>query len=620
MKHLLHYRKICAVFALIAVIGMSTSISHATDITTSYSIVGAVDNLTSSINVQSSVDKAVQFALIAQLGYAPAQGILVKVNQNVGNWAFGTVAFKESADPDASPNSFLFIAFYNSITWKASVQFTSLFQLWLKQIPSQLINQSEKTLLDIGGISPQGDGSAQLSLPFLTGETWTLTGGPHSNSGNNPSHSNPWMALDLQSQDTPLPHHGYVRAAYSGIVTLPCAGTQGNYIQIDHANGWQTGYFHIAQASIIVSENQFVNRGQILGQISAESASNVPTCHGTARGTHVHFTLRKNGSGIDWEGKDIGGWTAHDGAVEYQGCLTRISDNMNSCQWGSIYNDGTVGSGGIIGGTDCSNYSFTGVVLFRDAQCKSDSGSPAQFSGAGFYNLTDVGFNDLTKSIYNPSGWSVRIWSDANRGGPTRCVTGSMWDLSVDKYDDGTPIVSGSSATISSVEVFNNGSCTPIAPNPQLKLYDQPNFQGNVVYQGGLGFSNAPSANSFSMDMPAGWSAMTWRGDDRTGLSACWSAPVHNFQDFSDWQNKIQSIEVFDHDVCLHPPIAPSNLQVSQSTTDSITFTWQNNAVDQTGFSIYRWNGSDYVQLQSVGSDVRQYTDSGFNVRYRLSV
>jgi len=131
-----------------------------------------------------------------------------------------------------------------------------------------------------------------------------------------------------------------------------------------------------------------------------------------------------------------------------------------------------------------------------------------------------------------------------------------MWDLSVDKYDDGTPIVSGSSATISSVEVFNNGSCTPIAPNPQLKLYDQPNFQGNVVYQGGLGFSNAPSANSFSMDMPAGWSAMTWRGDDRTGLSACWSVPVHNFQDFSDWQNKIQSIEVFDHNVC-PPPVNP---------------------------------------------------------------
>jgi hypothetical protein len=85
--------------------------------------------------------------------------------------------------------------------------------------------------------------------------------------------------------------------------------------------------------------------------------------------------------------------------------------------------------------------------------------------------------------------------------------------------------------------------------SPQVKLYDQANYQGNVVFSGGAGFSNDPNADSYSMEIPSGWSVKTWRGDNRSGEERCWSKSVPNLQDHG-WHSAIQSIEVFDRNVC----------------------------------------------------------------------
>ena len=85
---------------------------------------------------------------------------------------------------------------------------------------------------------------------------------------------------------------------------------------------------------------------------------------------------------------------------------------------------------------------------------------------------------------------------------------------------------------------------------PKVKLYSEANRGGSTVFSGGAGFSNDPNADSYSMEIPSGWSVKTWRGDDRTGGEPrCWWESVPNLQDHG-WHLAIQSIEVYDYNAC----------------------------------------------------------------------
>ena len=277
----------------------------------------------------TTLEKAVTQSILA-LGYTPQYGILVTTLAAQTEFVYGSVAFIVSAE--GGPISYLFLAQRVGGNWQVSLEGTQTFYSLLKSNPGQLVSQNERSILISGdGISIEGNGSAQLSLPFGTGETWTLTGGPH---GNLTGYERPWSALDLQSQDSG--HQGLARAAADGIAHLTCGGRIGNFIRLDHANGWQTGYFHIAASSITVNDGQSVSRGQVLGRISTESAPAGSACHGDASGPHVHFSLRRNGAVQAWDGMDVGGWTAHDGSAAYNGCLTRVRDNYTRCQWHGI--------------------------------------------------------------------------------------------------------------------------------------------------------------------------------------------------------------------------------------------------------------------------------------------
>lgn len=65
-------------------------------------------------------------------------------------------------------------------------------------------------------------------------------------------------------------------------------GGYGNHIIIDHGDGFQTLYGHMASFS--VSSGQWVNQGQVLGIMGST---------GWSTGVHVHFEIRKNGSAVN---------------------------------------------------------------------------------------------------------------------------------------------------------------------------------------------------------------------------------------------------------------------------------------------------------------------------------
>lgn len=92
----------------------------------------------------------------------------------------------------------------------------------------------------------------------------------------------------------------YIVAAQRGIVT-GCRDSisgysetyaSGNYVNLQHADGYVTEYKHMAKGSILVAPGQIVEKGQVIGHMGST---------GWSTGNHLHFSIRINGSTTDPE-------------------------------------------------------------------------------------------------------------------------------------------------------------------------------------------------------------------------------------------------------------------------------------------------------------------------------
>ena len=82
---------------------------------------------------------------------------------------------------------------------------------------------------------------------------------------------------------------GSIIAADSGtVITATYSDGYGNYVIIDHGNGYQTLYAHMS--GIAVGSGQSVSKGQTIGYLGAT---------GRATGTHCHFEVFINGGRTD---------------------------------------------------------------------------------------------------------------------------------------------------------------------------------------------------------------------------------------------------------------------------------------------------------------------------------
>lgn len=80
-----------------------------------------------------------------------------------------------------------------------------------------------------------------------------------------------------------------IYAAASGtVVTASPSDSYGNYVMIDHGNGYYTLYAH--QTRYIVSVGQSVSQGEVIGYVGST---------GWSTGPHLHFEVRVNGSTAD---------------------------------------------------------------------------------------------------------------------------------------------------------------------------------------------------------------------------------------------------------------------------------------------------------------------------------
>lgn len=107
-------------------------------------------------------------------------------------------------------------------------------------------------------------------------------------------------------------------------------------------------------------------------------------------------------------------------------------------------------------GSMCATYSNTGVVFFENGNC---TGPTLRIATTGLLNLPNYGWNDRARSMFVQPGKSMRIYEHTNGTGATRCINGTMWDLGIDYYTNGTRIVQNGIPSISSVRYYNNSNC-----------------------------------------------------------------------------------------------------------------------------------------------------------------
>jgi murein DD-endopeptidase MepM/ murein hydrolase activator NlpD len=293
-----------------------------------------------------------------------------------------------------------------------------------------------------------GDVSAQLSLPWATGESWKLLSGIHSWSGAR----SPASSLDFTTAS------GQVRAAGPGTIHRDgrCASA---FVRIDHGGGWNTSYYHLANIPPGLTEGSQVTRGQLLGYVGTGTP-----CGGDATPAHVHFTLWKFTGRFSFGasqqasivGVDLGGWTVTWDGVWRHACMEK--GGATNCVGKTIVNDGTIWGG----------YAETPRVGDFNGDGKSDIASFTQGTGADVWVALGNG-----SSAFVTSG----NWREYFAPGKERPVVG---DFNGDGRDDIATFTQGTSADVW-VALSNGSTAFVNPPSPKWHDYFSPTGERPMV-------------------------------------------------------------------------------------------------------------------------------------------
>lgn len=165
---------------------------------------------------------------------------------------------------------------------------------------------------------PAGLQQPELSLPYQRNVEWNLTGGPHGAW----EHDGSLAAIDF----APSTDHGgcdvtptWVTAAAPGLIVRSDNGVVVEDLDGDgyEQTGWDLVYLHIATLGR-VANGTYVQKNDHIGHASCEG--------GIATGTHLHFVRKYNGEWVAADGAIpfvLDGWTVHQGALPYEGTMTR---------------------------------------------------------------------------------------------------------------------------------------------------------------------------------------------------------------------------------------------------------------------------------------------------------
>ena len=184
--------------------------------------------------------------------------------------------------------------------------------------------------LTVEPLYPPGLTQPPLILPFLIGQMWSFSGGPHGAW----EHEGARAALDFApASDVSgcVKSEAWVVSAAPGLVVRSGNGVV--VIDLDgdgyEQTGWAILYLHITTNGH-AQLNTSVEKSDLLGHPSCEG--------GQATGTHIHIARKFNGEWIPADGPipfNLSGWIAHAGKEPYQGYLTKDGETIPASIYGS---------------------------------------------------------------------------------------------------------------------------------------------------------------------------------------------------------------------------------------------------------------------------------------------
>ncbi len=158
-----------------------------------------------------------------------------------------------------------------------------------------------------------------LTLPFMAGDVWQFTGGPHGGWDTGSA----WAALDFAPPDAPIGCNQsayWVTAVASGVIIRSGGGQVLQDLDGDglEQTGWVILYMHI-DANERIQAGQRINAGDKIGRPSCEG--------GFSTATHLHLGRKYNGIWISADDPnhpfDMDNWIPERDYDEYSGRLRR---------------------------------------------------------------------------------------------------------------------------------------------------------------------------------------------------------------------------------------------------------------------------------------------------------
>jgi len=275
---------------------------------------------------------------------AEARSPIVTVSRESGGWAFGTAVLAGKPDTEDYPYGWLFVAKRSGNGWQLGFEGQPAFAELSAAAP--MVSPQERELLashggQAGVDYANGDYRTGMRMPWATGVSWIMSGGPHGWGGTD----RPYSSLDLHGGDQ------VVRATRAGTAYTMCRG----WIRVIHDRGYATDYYHLWNN--INVNGAAVSAGARLGDTGTDV-----TCGGSASGRHVHFGLRQNSAFVPVHDHSIGGWVPVAGAA-YGGYA--LHGSTIRYPGGALYNYGALGfNQGIVdtnGGTTLNKRSGPGT-------------------------------------------------------------------------------------------------------------------------------------------------------------------------------------------------------------------------------------------------------------------
>lgn len=213
---------------------------------------------------------------------------------------------------------------YDTPGWLGALDSTS----GIPSIYEKMFGSPWTRAMEVEPLYPPNLSQPEMVLPFLIGQVWSYTGGPHGAWERDGARA----AIDFAPGSTEsgcVESNALVVASVPGLIVRVGHGAVVEDLDGDgnEQTGWDILYMHVNDLQ--VEEGDWVETSDLLGHPSCEG--------GIATGTHVHIARKYNGEWISADGPlpfVLSGWTVHAGSIPYVGTMTKGDDTISSSIYG----------------------------------------------------------------------------------------------------------------------------------------------------------------------------------------------------------------------------------------------------------------------------------------------